>query len=459
MLFELILAVVIIRYLRKSLQTSLKLPKWDRILAAIMYIAIALFVVELLASRFRPVTIWLSHLPLLSIIYILYREKEFSSARPVLLAVAPYILLSLFGDIIKLTSENQYSTWKSLISTATVCSVIWMIAMWIITNKQKKALNREKIKTKEEEEQKSIMTTLKMELEVQVAQRTTELTQQKEELEQTLIELRSTQSQLIQSAKMASLGELTAGIAHEIQNPLNFVNNFSEVNMELIDEMQQEIDNGNLEEVKAIAGDIKENEKKITMHGRRADAIVKGMLQHSRSSGGQKELTGINALADEYLRLAYHGLRAKDNSFNATIHTDFDENIGKINIMPQDMGRVLLNLFNNAFYSITEKKKQAANDPAAPKAYEPTISVSTKKINSPSGAAGVEIKIKDNGTGIPKTILDKVFQPFFTTKPTGMGTGLGLSLSYDIIKMHGGELKVETKEGEYAEFIILLPLK
>ena len=265
-------------------------------------------------------------------------------------------------------------------------------------------------------------------------------------LEQSHETLKATQSQLIQSEKMASLGELTAGIAHEIQNPLNFVNNFSEVNTELIDELSEEVDKGNLDEVKTIAKDIKENEQKINHHGKRADAIVKGMLQHSRSSGGVKELTDINALADEYLRLAYHGLRAKDKSFNATMETDFDENIGKINIIPQDIGRVILNLITNAFYAVTEKKKLNPNE------YEPTVSINTKKKGN-----RVFISVKDNGNGIPKKVLDKIFQPFFTTKPTGQGTGLGLSLSYDIVKAHGGELNVKTKENKGTEFIIMIP--
>jgi two-component system, NtrC family, sensor kinase len=270
---------------------------------------------------------------------------------------------------------------------------------------------------------------------------------QKTKAEQTLVELRSTQFQLIQSEKMASLGELTAGIAHEIKNPLNFVNNFSEVNTELIDEMQQEIEKGNLDDVKAIATDIKDNQQKITFHGKRADDIVKSMLQHSRSSSGVKEPTDINVLADEYLRLAYHGLRAKNKSFNATTKTDFDNSISKINIIPQDIGRVILNLINNAFYAVSEKQKQ--NIPG----YEPTVTLSTKKSKDM-----IEIRVKDNGNGIPQKILDKIFQPFFTTKPTGQGTGLGLSLAYDIVKAHGGELKAETKEGEGAEFIISLPI-
>jgi signal transduction histidine kinase len=266
------------------------------------------------------------------------------------------------------------------------------------------------------------------------------------QLQQSLEDLKTTQAQLIQSEKMASLGELTAGIAHEIQNPLNFINNFSEVNSELILEMKEEIDKGNLEEVKTIANDIAANEQKINHHGKRADGIVKGMLQHSRSGNRQKEPTNINTLADEYLRLAYHGLRAKDKSFNAIMKTDFDESIGDINIISQDIGRVILNLITNAFYAVTEKKKHLANG------YEPTVSVSTKKINGK-----VQVVVKDNGNGIPQKVREKIFQPFFTTKPAGEGTGLGLSLSYDIIKAHNGELKVETREGEGSAFSIFLP--
>jgi signal transduction histidine kinase len=281
-----------------------------------------------------------------------------------------------------------------------------------------------------------------------------------ESLQQALNELKLTQEQLIQSEKMASLGELTAGIAHEIQNPLNFVNNFSEVNSELINEMKEELTKGNMEEVKTIADNIDENEQKIMHHGKRADAIVKGMLQHSRSSNGVKEPTNINALADEYLRLSYHGLRAKDKSFNAIMKTDFDESIGKINIIPQDIGRVLLNLYNNAFYAVTEKAKQQTSGlPAGQAGYEPSISVTTKKINNKSDSYRIELTVKDNGNGIPQKVIDKIFQPFFTTKPTGEGTGLGLSLSYDIIKAHGGEIKVETKENDGTEFIIQIPIK
>jgi signal transduction histidine kinase len=273
------------------------------------------------------------------------------------------------------------------------------------------------------------------------------LQHQKAETEQALQDLKSAQAQLIQSEKMASLGELTAGIAHEIQNPLNFVNNFSEVNKELIEELKQEADNGHVAEIKAIASELKENEEKISHHGKRADAIVKGMLQHSRKSNGQKEPTDINALADEYLRLSYQGLRAKDKSFNATMETAFDENIGKVEVVPQDIGRVFLNLFNNAFYATNEKKKQLNGK------YEPMVAICTKRKDGK-----IEISVKDNGCGIPQKVVDKIFQPFFTTKPTGEGTGLGLSLSYDIIKAHGGEIKVETEERLGSTFTVALPI-
>jgi signal transduction histidine kinase len=269
---------------------------------------------------------------------------------------------------------------------------------------------------------------------------------QAKEIEKAYTELKATQSQLIQSEKMASLGELTAGIAHEIQNPLNFVNNFSEVNQELLEEMKEEIEKRNLDEVKLLVKDVIDNEQKINHHGKRADAIVKGMLQHSRSSNGVKEPTDINALADEYLRLSYHGLRAKDKSFNAVFKLQADEDLPKVDVVPQDIGRVLLNLINNAFYAVSEKTK------AGIKGYNPEVIVLTTRLRDT-----IEIRVKDNGSGIPDSVKEKIFQPFFTTKPTGQGTGLGLSLSYDIVKAHGGELKVESTVGEGSEFIIELP--
>jgi two-component system NtrC family sensor kinase len=304
----------------------------------------------------------------------------------------------------------------------------------------------------QEQEKQLLLSNQNMLLEQQVEERTAEL-------HRSLSDLKATQSQLIQSEKMASLGELTAGIAHEIQNPLNFVNNFSEVNKELAQELKEELATGNLQSAQEIAEDLQSNSEKINHHGKRADAIVKGMLQHSQASKGQKELTDINALADEYLLLAYHGLRAKDKSFNATLKTAFDETIGKINIIPQDIGRVFLNLITNAFYAVGEKSKtlSAALAPTAvgnrTTDFEPTVSIKTTKSDN-----RVFVSVSDNGNGIPKEIIEKIFQPFFTTKPTGQGTGLGLSLAYDIVKAHGGELKVKSNEHEGTEFIIKLPI-
>lgn len=273
-----------------------------------------------------------------------------------------------------------------------------------------------------------------------------EIEDQRDQTNKALAELQQTQKQLIQSEKMASLGQLTAGIAHEIQNPLNFINNFSEINAELLDELQDELAKTGMGDLKSLAQDIASNEVKINHHGKRADAIVKNMLQHSRKSTGEKQPTGLNALCDEYLRLAYHGLRAKDKSFNTDIETNFDDTIGTVPVVPQDMGRVLLNLFNNAFYAVHERLKKSGGN------YEPVVSVSTKK-----RSGKIEICVQDNGMGISKSLMDKIFQPFFTTKPTGQGTGLGLSLSYDIIKAHHGDMHVESEEGTGTTFRILLP--
>ncbi|MES2108819.1 MAG: ATP-binding protein [Bacteroidota bacterium] len=283
---------------------------------------------------------------------------------------------------------------------------------------------------------------------IQAGQDLIEIKAARKRTEDTLNELRATQKQLIQSEKMASLGELTAGIAHEIQNPLNFVNNFSEVSIELLAELQEEAKAGHAGDVIDIAADLTQNLEKINHHGRRADAIVKGMLEHSRASTGQKQPTDLNKLADEYLRLAYHGLRAKDKSFNAELITHYDGTLPKIKMVPQDMGRVILNILNNAFYATQQKAKNAGT------AYKPEVTVATI---AQDGQA--VIKVKDNGSGIPADIKDKIMQPFFTTKPTGEGTGLGLSLSYDIVvKGHSGKIDVLSKDGEYTEFIVTLPV-
>jgi len=393
----------------------------------------------------------------MAITVIMFLIKRTAERRIFILAVLPLLLSMILQALIPSSSKIWIN--YGILNHLAEISGAWLVVVfsWFLLKRyalQEKQITQEKLEkeqlAREKEIQKSeLIAQQKVELERTVTERTSEL-------RQSLEELKSTQKQLIQSEKMASLGELTAGIAHEIQNPLNFVNNFSDVNTELLGEMKNELLADNKEDAIAIANDVIENEQKINHHGKRADAIVKGMLQHSRSSTGQKEPTDINVLADEYLRLSYHGLRAKDKSFNADFKTDFDNSIGKINIIPQDIGRVLLNLYNNAFYAVTEKKKQQ------PENYEPTVSVSTKKNDDK-----IEIKVADNGDGIPQKVVDKIFQPFFTTKPTGVGTGLGLSLAYDIVKTHGGELKVETKEGEArpddpvgrgSVFIIQLPI-
>jgi two-component system NtrC family sensor kinase len=276
---------------------------------------------------------------------------------------------------------------------------------------------------------------------------------QRDNLGHALEELKNTQSQLVQREKMASLGELTAGIAHEIQNPLNFVNNFSEVNEEMIGELEEELKSGNIDDALAIAVGVKENEKKIRHHGKRADFIVKGMLEHSRTSKGEKTLTDINVLAEEFFKLSYHGLRAKDKNFNAEFVMNFDKTLPNLEVVQQDIGRVLLNLFKNAFYAVNEKRKTGGPD------YKPQVSVTTSSPPLFSGGRGVVVLVRDNGIGIPEAIKDKIMQPFFTTKPTGEGTGLGLSLSYDIVvKGHGGSINILSKEHEGSEFIITLPV-
>ncbi len=453
---EFIIIILVVVYLRRALKAKLFIPEWHDKLQWLLYFSIGLIVAQAIIDNVRIPLHWAGMIMLGSLLYLLNKNEKFKEAKFLVTAILPYLLIAFVVELIRLISIDFFNKWSSWIDAAQTFAVIWGVGTWIVTRRQRKELIKARQKAIEEEQNNKVISAMKAQLEVEVADRTAELRKQKEELEVTLDELKATQAQLIQSEKMASLGELTAGIAHEIQNPLNFVNNFSDVNKELLAEMKHEINVGNLTEAKNIAKDIEDNEEKINFHGKRADAIVKSMLQHSRSSSGKKEPTDINALADEYLRLAYHGLRAKDKSFNAKFETDFDDSIGQINIVHQDIGRVLLNLINNAFYSVSEKQSQQIPG------YEPTIRVTTKKTRDRSDPDSnrdrVEITVADNGNGVPKKVLDKIFQPFFTTKPTGLGTGLGLSLSYDIItRGHGGELKVETKEGEGAEFIIILP--
>lgn len=321
-----------------------------------------------------------------------------------------------------------------------------------ISSQRKKLQYHKKVQALNEQQQK-MLSEQNVLLEQRVRERTAELSRQTEVLQLTLTDLKATQQQLVQREKMASLGELTAGIAHEIQNPLNFVNNFAEVSAELLNELRsmtvERLPADNQAEAEEIFVHIIENLEKIIHHGKRADYIVKGMLQHSRANTGKKELTDINILADEYLRLSYHGLRAKDKSFTAMFHTDFDPALPMLSIIPDEVGRVLLNLYNNSFYSVKQKSK---DDPG--KLYEPKVIVKTEKHQNK-----VLLRVYDNGSGIPLKVRDKIFHPFFTTKPAGQGTGLGLSLSYDIIKAHGGEMTVETIEGEYAEFTISFPIE
>jgi signal transduction histidine kinase/tetratricopeptide (TPR) repeat protein len=384
-----------------------------------------------------------------------YAENALQIAKPIYFKKVLYDVSSLISDVYK--EQTDFENAYKYLSLANVQrdsltgTKKFQDLQRIILNEQERLQkeNEQKIAEKNRNRQLGLLTGLLVLLFIAFVFYRNNRQKQKANkiLEETLTDLKLTQTQLIQSEKMASLGELTAGIAHEIQNPLNFVNNFSEVSNELIDEMNEELDKGDIEEAKAISVDIKQNLEKINHHGKRADSIVKGMLQHSRNSNGKKESTNINALADEYLRLAYHGLRAKDKSFNATMVTDFDESVGKVAVISQDIGRVILNLITNAFYVVDEKKKSGKEN------YEPTVTVRTKKEN-----ATIEIQVSDNGNGIPEKILNRIFEPFFTTKPTGQGTGLGLSMSYDIVTIgHGGELKVATKDGEGTTFIIELP--
>ena len=453
MVLEPILLFILFFQLRRILIRQGNRPDWQKMLFQGLFVIPILFIAGE-ALNIHDYTKWIWHALILLVIGIIFNRDEFRSYRNLAYAFLPLLVLGVLEDTIHLFKGKWADKIYSMLDTAEVFAVIWLVAMLFITNKQKKALEKETMKREMEEREKKIIEEKKAELEVMVAERTAEITRQKEELEQAVVDLKSAQTQLIHAEKMASLGELTAGIAHEIQNPLNFVNNFSEVNIELASELREEIARVNVDEptkisLQSLASSIIQNQEKINQHGKRADSIVKGMLQHSRTNNGQKEGVDLNSLADEYFRLSYHGLRAKDKLFNARLTTHFDEKMGVINLVPQDLGRALLNFFNNAFYAVSEKKK--LNIPG----YDPEVTLTVKRIG---GYA--EIRIRDNGIGIPDAIRDKIFQPFFTTKPTGMGTGLGLSLSYDIItKLHQGNIICQSREGEGTEFIIRLPIE
>ncbi len=454
-------------FIRHFFQTDRYFPRWDKfIVAATFLICAVTLILDLDQFTYTfgqfyfilPIAEYIIYPIIIIVTFFLAIRNPNLPTRQFILTLLPLMIflgVSTFIIVVykMIRGSHPMPSFLNMLESqgyliSQIC-VTWLVLSFSWTlfkryDKQRKeiaqqVLDKERMAKEKEMERNQLIEQQKVDLEQQVVERTAEL-------QQSLEELKSAQTQLIQSEKMASLGQLTAGIAHEIQNPLNFVNNFSEVNKDLIEELKTEAIAGNNKEVIAIADDICANEEKINHHGKRADAIVKGMLQHSRTSTGRKEQTDINALCDEYLRLAYHGMRAKDKNFYADYKSDFDESIGKINIVPQDIGRVLLNIFNNAFYAVNEKAKLSANG------YQPTVKASTQKINN-----RVEILVSDNGNGILQNIIDKIFQPFFTTKPTGQGTGLGLSLSYDIIKAHGGEIKVETREAEETTFIIQLP--
>lgn len=429
--FYFLAGFLLVNRIKKSLRFSLLYPKWRSLISVATWSVIVLYILTFsLDDAFQHLV---GAAILFGLIFYINREPDFQSQRPYLIANIPLIVMGLINSIALFIASDFYEKHDQYFDWATVVAFAWIFGKWATSKKQ--------------EEELRISTERRAELEALVQERTVELSKQKEELQEIVKELKSTQNQLIQSEKMASLGELTAGIAHEIQNPLNFVNNFSEVSMELVDEMEEELNKGDTAEAIAIATDIKQNLEKIRHHGKRADGIVKGMLQHSRASSGQKEPTDINVLADEYLRLAYHGLRAKDKSFNAELVTHFDSTLQKANMVPQDVGRVLLNLFTNAFYAVQQKQKTLGQD------FKPTVEVTTS-----AEKKFITIKVRDNGTGIPESIKDKIMQPFFTTKPTGEGTGLGLSMSYDIVvKAHGGSININTKEGEYTEFVVKIP--
>jgi len=430
--FSFLAAFLLIRRLQSSLKFSPIRAKWlSRFtMASWTTVGVYILAVTCLHEGFALV---LGGGLLLAEAIFLERETDFEPFSTVLKAHYPLAGASILAGLVNLISDNFYDEYENYFVFAILGAFIWIFARWATTKKQREEFNFIS--------QQNIM------LDRMVAERTVELTKQKEELQKTVDLLQTTQQQLIQSEKLASLGELTAGIAHEIQNPLNFVNNFSEVSMEMIEEMEEELAKGDKDEAIAIAADIKQNLEKVIHHGKRADSIVKGMLQHSRASSSTKEPTDINKLADEYLRLAYHGLRAKDKTFNAELVTHFDDKLPVISVVPQDIGRVLLNLFNNGFYAV--QKKQASDA-----SFKAIIEVDTHLVKG-----GIQIIVKDNGTGIPDDIKDKIMQPFFTTKPTGEGTGLGLSLSYDIVvKAHGGKIDLQSKEGEGSTFTVALPL-
>lgn len=454
--------ILIVWQVRRFLDTQTRLPDWDKWLKRYWIVVVTAIAFSLSVDEDLPLrAIWFAALA--AVIHTVRLLKNDSTAQTLLRGLGPFMFLFALSKVMQDIFPGFTKRYDSYFSAANGLAVIWFITFFFIARSQKKALKKladERDKERDveaslrrlEAEQRQRAEQRKAELEAVVSERTAEIMKQKEELEHALTELKATQNQLIHSEKMASLGELTAGIAHEIQNPLNFVNNFAEVSVELIDELAEEQQKPDRDaELEAdLLTDLKQNLQKISHHGSRASSIVRGMLQHSRAGTGQREPTDLNALCDEYLRLAYHGLRAKDKTFNAQFNADLDAHLGPVTVIPQDLGRVLLNLFTNAFYAVQQRGKSLGPGAGG---YQPTVRVQTR---CEDGKA--VIRVIDNGTGIPESAKQKIFQPFFTTKPTGEGTGLGLSLAYDIItEGHNGTLDVESRENEGTTFTIRLP--
>jgi two-component system, NtrC family, sensor kinase len=445
--------------IRIFLETKERAPVWDRWLLWSAYGLIAIIPFDSIADNlgYNLRATWLCYVALSFAAYVTFvRSKRYPPARVLLFGLVPFIAVHLVIYLLKtILTKSVYQPNHTLFENTLGFFYFWVGGLYLIAARQRKTYTKDhqaRIDREEAEQRERHM------LEGLVQERTAELTQQKEALQTTLNELQATQDQLVQREKLASLGELTAGIAHEIQNPLNFVNNFSEVSTELVKELQDERAKPHAQrdvELEAdLLADLVQNLEKIGQHGQRASAIVRNMLQHSRTSTGQRELTDVNALADEYLRLSYHGLRAKDKAFNASFVAELDPDVAPLNVVAQDIGRVLLNLFNNAFYAVQQRQHQERETGTlAGYAYRPAVKVSTKQT-----PVGIEIRVADNGIGIPDELEGKIFQPFFTTKPTGSGTGLGLSLSYDIItKGHNGTIEVQSEESKGTTFTIMLP--
>ncbi len=444
------LTYFVMRFLTIYLETEKRLPHLHKILKfSWLWAVILLAICDLLDLKFidHHYNLLLS----LAVLWLLNKSREVPITRMLAISFIPFAMVLFSNAFFELLTPKFHEANKSFFDSINGFAFTWVIGFSIYAQRQGKRERKQRLK---EEEERAILEGKKQELEYQVAERTAELTKQKESLELALEKIKTTQTQLVHAEKMASLGELTAGIAHEIQNPLNFVNNFSEVSVELIGEVLEErskdVEKRDDELINEILTDLSENLKKITHHGGRASNIIKGMLQHSRTSTGQKELTDINALCDEYLRLSYHGLRAKDKSFNADFKLIADPNLPKIEVVPQDFGRVILNMVNNAFYAVHNVGRVQNPTNVQP----PQVMVSTQKSDNQ-----IIIKITDNGTGMSEATKAKIFQPFFTTKPTGQGTGLGLSLAYDIVtKGHDGTLEVESEVNIGTTFTIKLPI-